>query len=642
MIKFNKLDRNQATDPLILQNAKSNYTSAKNFCNRLVRSAKNKLFGESVNNNFSKPDKLWQSLRQLGVLSINNTDFILPPLEELNSFFASHNNAVVDMSLIDAEINSLSTFSIYPSFILHHIEPSTVLKYMNSISTNCKGIDGINIKMLDLCLPFCLNIITHIVNFSISCNAFPSLWKNAFVTPIPKVDVPSDITHFRPISILPTISKVLEKVVAEQMCRYLDDHELWNPNLSGFRKSHSTATALLKIVNDMVEALDRGDVTVLALLDFSKAFDTVNHALLLQKLKVLGFMDHTLTWFKSYLTGRKHCVIDNDKQSGWVDMDNGVPQGSILGPILFVMLTQDISSIISTSSHHLYADDTQLYCHSSLPNLADLITNLNSDLDSIQSWSRRNALHLNTSKCKYIIIGSPHHINLINNNIPPVVKINDTPLPKVAKCRNLGVIFDEVLSWEPHINSLLSKSYFKLKSLYRFKNFLSTRIKLQLCESLILSNFNYCSVLFGNITGVLHNKIQKVQNSCLRFSFSLNKRDHISQALNSSKWLNMSNRFIYHSMVLIYKIVHNLAPNYLHVALFNSLIVHNYPTRSSNLLPIPTFSCRTKEHFFFVSAVRNFNQLPVDILSCVSVNSFKINLKKLLLARQTSSQSSHY
>ncbi len=519
------------------------------------------------------------------------------------------------------------------------MSPLTVLHHINKITTSSQGVDHINIKMLNLCLPFNLHVLTHIVNYSISSNSYPNLWKQAYVIPTPKVEFPSTVSHFRPISLLPTISKVLEKVVAEQMCNYFDNHNLWNPNQSGFRKQHSTATALLKITSEITDAMDRGDITILSLLDFSKAFDTVNHPLLLAKLKSLGFMDPTLLWFTSYLENRKQCVISNSKCSNWIATDNGVPQGSILGPILYLILAQDLSRVITSSSHHFYADDTQLYTHCSPSNIESSISELNSDLTAVHNWSARNALQLNISKCLYIIIASPYNIRQLHQLDLPSIKINNISIPRVDKCKNLGVIFDSNLTWKPYFNSLISKSYFKLRNLSRYKHFLSTPVKLHLCDSLILSNFNYCSALFNNCNSAFKNKAQKVQNSCLRYSFLVNRREHISPALLMSKWLNMKYRQLYFSLILVYKIVHNLAPSYLYNILYYPDIPNTYSTRSQHLLPLPRFSRHIKEYSFFVSTVRNFNQLPDRIKSCHSLSSFKFNLKVFLLSDQHSSYS---
>ena len=524
--------------------------------------------------------------------------------------------------------------SVYPSFILHHVTSEVVLKYLLHIRTNACGVDGINSKMLKLCVPYCIFALTHIVNFSISSNVYPIIWKKAHVKPLPKVKNPTEFKDYRPISLLPTLSKILERVVYAQVSTYLTDHDLLNSNQSGFRSKHSTTTALLKISTDIIDSIDRGDATILTLLDYSKAFDTINHNLLLSKLTSLGFMDQSIKWFKSYLNNRCQRVFRNDKLSDWANINNGVPQGSILGPLLFIILSQDISNVIRNSSHHLYADDTQVYTSSTLNTLHNSVTNLNNDLTFIKSWSLNNGLKLNESKCVSMFLASPYNINQIKTlNLSPI-SISDFSLPSVSQCKNLGVIFDTHMSWEPHINSLISKSYYKLRNLYRFKNFLSSSIKLQLCNSLILSNFNYCDVLFGNISVMLQKKIQRVQNSCLRFCFSLKRRDHISPYLMSSGWLNMCNRRRSHSLTQVYKILHNDCPAYLASPMQRLNVEHNHLTRSANHLPIPHFNRSIKERSFYVAAVREFNGLPQIIKNSTSLNVFKNKIKAFVLSEQ--------
>ncbi len=284
---------------------------------------------------------------------------------------------------------------------------------------------------------------------------------------------------------------------------------------------------------------------------------------------------------------------------------------------------------------YMYADDTHLYTHEIPSNILIAASALYEDLDSVKSWSYHNALTLNESKCVYMFLGSKNNLNKINASHCKL-SINDSDLPHVNSAKNLGVIFDPMLSWESHVTSLLSKSYFKLRHLYRFKNFLSTTIKLRLCNTLILSNFNYCDVLFLNLSVNLQNKIQKVQNACLRFSYSVRKYDHISPSLYASGWLNMYNRRCLHSLCMVYKIKNNLAPSYLKDILYRNVVPHLHLTRHSNHIPIPSFHTSIKEKSFFVKAVRDFNALPTDIRDSISISSLKSKLYKHLLNLQCS------
>ena len=521
---------------------------------------------------------------------------------------------------------------MHPSFILQHVSPELVLKLLSGISTNAQGIDGLNIKMISYCIPYCIHALTHIINFSISANVFPDLWKKAYIRPIPKISSPSVLKDYRPISLLPTVSKVLEKVVALQMYSYLCDHNLWNPVQSGFRKNHSTASALLKVSTDIVNFIEAGDVTVLTLLDYSKAFDMVNHQLLLAKLSFLGFMESTTEWFRSYLGNRSQLIFDKQPLSEWIHINNGVPQGSILGPLLFIIMSHDISSCVSASHLHLYADDTQVYKNSSPSNLNFAIAAHNNDLNNINNWSRRNCLKLNGSKCVSVIIGSRHNINKLDLSSLPPVMVDGVLVPYVTHCRNLGLIFDQHLTWEHHITSVVSKAYFKLRCLTPFKHLLSTNIKLRLCDALILSNFSYCDIVYCNLSTTLLNKLQRVQNACLRFSFCIRKFDHITPLFRKANWLNMRNRQTLHCLCFLYRIFNGDAPLYLN-NLLPPVSQHQYFTRNIGHVP-QLFRYTIKGNSFFVKFVRIYDDLPGNIKCCNSLTSFKYKLKCRLLSEQ--------
>ena len=340
LCKYRKLKKKKSNNDSSVLLAKENFVIAKNNCNKLIRRAKKLFFEQHINNNLHNSKKLWASLKYLGVISgqsDSNVSF-KPNINDLNSYFNSNYNLPIEKDLIDAEIQKISQCSYYPSFILQHVNTDDVWKIFSSISTNAQGVDHINKVMLSYCLPFTIFHITYIINYSISSNTFPDLWKQAYILPTPKLESPTQLKDFRPISILPCLSKILEKVVASQLCSYFDNHNFFNFLQSGFRKNHSTASALLKIITDIINSLDQNDITILTLLDYSKAFDTVNHELLLAKLKHFGFMDQTLQWFKSYLSDRNHSVTYNNQMSSWLTVSNGVPQESILGPILFISI----------------------------------------------------------------------------------------------------------------------------------------------------------------------------------------------------------------------------------------------------------------------------------------------------------------
>ena len=410
------------------------------------------------------------------------------------------------------------------------------------------------------------------------------------------------------------------------------------PLQSGFRGKHSTATALLKITDDIFSAIDASECCLMVLLDFSKAFDTVNHKLLLTKLMYMGFNDSALNWFGSYLSGRHQKVKSGGNLSEWSSINNGVPQGSILGPLLFTILAADFRNCLKNMKFHQYADDLQTYISSKLNNMVNTVNLINEDMENISQYSASNGLKLNYDKCKYMVIGSRQNIaNFDKLNLPPITLDNHI-LEREKKLKNLGVIFDEQMSWVKHINKVVCKAYGSLRSLYRFKRFLSENAKKSLCESLVLSHFNYCDTLFPFVSKALEEKIQQVQNSCVRFIFIfiLYDRDHISPLLIDLGWLNMKFRRIHHSLTMLYKTDNSLrlAPSYLRSLVVRNNNVHNYNTRTSSNFRSTRCRLTTRQNSFFVKIPILYNELPLTIKSSRTLAEFKKSCKARLLMEQ--------
>ena len=406
---------------------------------------------------------------------------------------------------------------------------------------------------------------------------------------------------------------------------------------SGFRAHHSTLTALLDITNNIINTTEEGNVTLLVLLDYSKAFDTINHKLVLAKMKKLGVSESALLWFGNYLCNRFQRVVTDSGESDWNGIINGVPQGSVLGPLLFSIMISDISQCNLAGKYHLYADDTQLSYCASVDSLRTVIPVVNNDLSNIAGYSDKNGLKLNGAKSNYIIIGSRNNIMKVRDlHLPPVL-IKDVPINNHNHLKNLGVTFDEVLSWRRHIDLLVGKAYNALRLLYRFKNFLSIESKKLLCNALVLSHFNYCDGLLINIPEQLSFKIQKVQNSCVRYIFGFHKREHrrLSKYLFQLNWLTMSNRRMLHAFTTIHKIINKQCPLYLSRSFNLVSEYHNYNTRQQEHLYVDTRRTALGQKSFMSSAPVMYNNLPDNVKNSTTLKSFKFNCQKHLFSAQT-------
>ena len=385
-----------------------------------------------------------------------------------------------------------------------------------------------------------VDLLSHhfaaIVNKSLNACHVPSLLKNAIVTPIiKKAGLPPELKNYRPISNLPFISKVLEKVVASQLHRYIVDHGLAATHQSAYRKMHSTETALVKIMDDIFRGIDNRRVAYLFLLDLSAAFDTIDHDILLSRLRDdFGITGKALAWFSSYLSNRQQSVLVDEQKSRPFPLKFGVPQGSVLGPILFSLYITPIQDIIRTSGMevHSYADDTQIYITVPIDEAldADLISNMNSCLNNVSRWMAQNKLKLNASKTEAIALATPHTLKFFEH---PDIVIDGCPVTFSTRVKNLGVIIDQTLSLDDHVLQTCRSCYYFLYNLRRIRPCLDTRTCTMAVQALVISRLDNCNAILNGITGKNIKLLQKVQNMAARTVYNLKKSDHISDALRS-------------------------------------------------------------------------------------------------------------
>ena len=280
----------------------------------------------------------------------------------------------------------------------------------------------------------------------------------------------------------------------------------------------------------------------------------------------------------------------------------------------------------------MYADDTQLYYHCNYSDIKSIILKINQDLEQIQKFSTNNCLKLNTDKSYFIIIGSRPNLSKLNKLVLPPITINNEVIERKNFVKNLGVIFDETFSWTNHVNKMISKAYFKLKQAYRFKKFLSQDSKIIICESYILSHFNYCDTVYYNISEFLKLKIQKVQNSCFRFVFGLKKYDHISSSLTKLGTLNMDERRHYHGLTLMHKINNNLAPSYLMERIKHNEDFHNYNTRNKKKIATEKHRTTLRQNSFFPCFSKLYNEIMKDRkFKDISIKTFQKHTKDYLI-----------
>lgn len=579
------------------------------------------------------PSGFWKTLKTLNINSQsrpNPEDF--GTSDNFNRFFIDSvpTTNITGNTLVADNYVGKRHENIREQFQFSLVTEEQVQKIINNLKSNAKGSDQIDLKMLSLCTPYLTGYITFIINNCLSSATFPSIWKKANVIPIPKVDTPREINNFRPISILPTFSKILERIVGEQLTEFFRSYQILSPTQSGFRPLHSTSTALIKVTDDIYRACDLGQSSCLILLDFSKAFDTLDHNVLFTKLNFFGLGATSLNFLKSYLQGRSQRVMVGNSASEYLAIKNGVPQGSILSPLLFSIYTSDFAKFLKKCSSHQYADDSQIY-YSFFPkdiNYASLA--INEDLEAISDYSKAHALVLNTSKTQMLIFGKQK--DLLQNNLNFQIKIDKQILDSSESARNLGVILDCQLRFDKHISNLLQKGYGKLKTLYLHKDYLPTNIKLRLCDTLILSALSYADVVYWPaLLERDRESVQKLQNNCLRFSYGARKYDHVTPLYVSSGWLRLSGRFSLHFATLVHKVILSGNPLYLRERLLHGFNIHRRNTRHNCRLAVPRHASAMFQRSFSFNASKIYNKIPEKIKSLLSIPAFKRAMKSWIL-----------
>ena len=385
---------------------------------------------------------------------------------------------------------------------------------MNNLKANkSTGLDKIPAKILKLSAEIIAPSLTYIFNLSLESGIYINEWKRARVTPIYKSEDKTKCENYRPISILPVICKVFEKEVFRQLYGYLTDNDLLSKHQSGFRPKHSTVSALIQMCDNWLSNMDVGKINCVVFLDIRKAFDSINHEILLNKMNLnFGISGNALKWFDSYIKDREQQCIVNGQLSFSKKIICGVPPGSILGPLLFLLYINDMPDSLNNTTPSLYADDSEIYASSD--NSSDLISKLNEDLKNLSWWMRKNKLQIHPTKSKYMFIGSSYNIK--NNICNEPILINSTPVPRVTNYKCLGVNLDDKLGWDSHIEMICKKVAAGIAAIKRVKPFVPPEMLKVIYNALAQPYFDYCSPLWDNCGIGLKEKLQKYQNRAAR------------------------------------------------------------------------------------------------------------------------------
>ena len=452
------------------------------------------------------------------------------------------------------------------------VSQAEVRKIITSSPPKSCCLDPIPTSLLVTHLDSVIETVTIIINESLKNGDVPSAFKHAVVLPLLKKPnlTPEELNNFRPVSNLPFLSKILEKVVLCQLKDHLNQNNIIETYQSAYRERHSTETALTRVRNDLLCEADKGNVSILALLDLSAAFDTIDHSILVKRLATtFGLSGVVLDWFKSYLLDRSQSVYVDGVKSPNFPLQFGVPQGSVLGPILYTLYTQPLGSLIRKHdvNYHMYADDTQLY--KSLPSHADvsLLSTMELCINDVGNWMINNKLKLNKDKTE-VLLCDPKKLC---TSMPNHISIDNEKILFSTKAKNLGVVFDNMLSMDLHINHVSRMLYCELRRIGQMSGFLNETSMKTLMSAFLLSRLDYCNALFINLSEENLDKLQRCQNQAAKMVLKKKKRDHVTPLLIKLHWLPIRARIIYKTALFCFYCICSKAPSYL----TNLTEVHN-------------------------------------------------------------------
>ena len=526
------------------------YKTYKRIFERIKKKAKKDYFSKRINKFQGNSKQIWNTIKDIigrskstmqfpQELKYKNQISRQKPViaDTFNDFFSSiGKNLASKIPISNKDV--LSYIGNYDKNMTS--EPLTIEELdqaFKSLQANkSPGIDEVDINVVQSAYEIIRPLLFHIFDLSLKQGIFPSDMKIAKVTPIFKSGEKDDPGNYRPISVLPCFSKILEKIMYNRLYEYFTNNDILYKKQFGFQRKHSTEHALLELIDKISDSFEKDEFTIGVFIDLSKAFDTVDHNILTAKLERYGVTDKNLDWFKNYLTGRKQCISYGDLTTTAKKIECGVPQGSILGPLLFLIYVNDLHNASKVLDFILFADDTNLFY--SNKNLKTLFEIVNNELTLINEWFIANKLSLNVKKTKYILFCKRIKVNDLPLRLPSLY-INNTQIKRVYDTTFLGVIIEESLNWNKHISSIENKISKSIGILYKAKQVLEIESLKKLYFAFIHSYLNYCNIIWGSTFKSNLKKLYSKQKHALRIMFGINKFAPISHRFKELGALNI-------------------------------------------------------------------------------------------------------
>lgn len=628
---------------LLINRLKEEYKVYRAKLRKSIREAKKRYFVRIFNIYRSDLKKTWSIINknlkssncrpthefEIDGITVTDPDSIA---NKFNEYFVNIGTSLAE------QIHSTNCFTDYlpiptnSRFEFKRVKEDDILNIINKLKNKSSyGHDCISNKLLKLAKDHIIKPLTLIINQSLRTGIFPGDLKISKVKPLFKNGNSHMLSNYRPISLLPSISKIFEYVLFHQLSDYMSNNNLLCQEQFGFRSGFSTELAALRLTDHIIKEMDSNNVPISIYIDLSKAFDTLDHDILISKLRHNGVLGIEQTLFQNYLSDRYQYVEFNNAISSKRLITTGVPQGSILGPLLFLIYINDLPLVSDLFNMLMYADDTTLYCNIN-QETSDVV--INSELEKVTTWLSSNKLSLNIKKSKFMVFHTAQrHVNY------PLIQINNCNIERVTNFNFLGLILSADLKWNLHVDHICRKICKVIGITYRLRDIYPPDVLLLLYNTLILPHLNYCLIIWGSHVYEGH-KVHLTQKRAIRVITNSKYIAHTEPICKSLKLLKITDMFLLTVWKFYYKLLNNSLPAYFQCVL---------PTLppSSNLYEIrrPKFYLPRVKHEFAKHSIQyclttmlNSNDFSLNIAAKVNTHSFlgfKVYIKTLILNTYT-------
>lgn len=613
---------------------KTQYHHYKSLLNKIMRISERNHYQLALESNRTNLKKSWQILKEVigrNSKKIINTKFTFGETEtadseiiseKFNQFFLDIGHSLA--SAIPAEnlhFNSFLHNDVTSSIYLSPVDNREIERIIKTLKKSSPGWDEITSDILGACSSIISHPLVHIINLSLMDGIFPTELKIAKVLPLFKNGDPSQLKNYRPVSILSTISKIFEKIMYTRLLDFFNKHNVLYKYQFGFRKGHSTDMALVTLIEKVSNALEKGEYVLGLFLDFSKAFDTVDHAILIDKLQHYGIRGIALKWIKSYINNRTQFVSYNGHYSSHGNITCGVPQGSILGPLLFLLYINDLAHVSKKLFILLFADDTNAFLSDT--DISSLESTINIELHKLSIWLNCNKLSLNIDKTHFMLFCTRKPTREIH------ISLNNHCIAEARTTKFLGVIIDNKLSWKDHIAYIHTKISKNIGIIIKAGRYFNKDTVLNLYYTFIFPYLYYCNIVWGNTFKTHLQKLVTIQKKVIRIISKVPNRTHTADLFVNLNVLSLSHIYDYSVAIFMYKYTKGLLPKLFDEMFFRNSQFHRYNTRQE--MNIPSYKLTIQKQSIKYYGPQFWNSISLTFDTNCSIHTFKRHLKKHLI-----------